>query len=269
MRDLPSGTVTFLFTDIEGSTRLLHEHGEAYVALLAEHRRESARDLHAPRRRRGRYPGRRVLRGLRSGGRRSRGGRGRSGHVDGPVRVRIGIHTGTPTLTPRATSASTSTERRRICAAAHGGQVVLSEATRAALGRRAGPRPRAPPAQGPRRARTPLPARLGDRSRRCGRSTRRTCRPRPVRSSAGARSCSRSPRSIDDARVVTITGAGGSGKTRLALQAAADSVERFGGGVVLGPAGRRQRPHPYRADDRPGRRRPSRPRRPHRREDGC
>src|SRR6478672_1536107 len=40
MRDLPSGIVTFLFTDIEGSTRLLHEHGEGYVDLLAEHRRE-------------------------------------------------------------------------------------------------------------------------------------------------------------------------------------------------------------------------------------
>ena len=39
MRDLPSGTVTFLFTDIEGSTRLLHEHGEGYADLLAEHRR--------------------------------------------------------------------------------------------------------------------------------------------------------------------------------------------------------------------------------------
>ena len=38
--ELPSGTVTFLFTDVEGSTRLLHELGaEAYAAALAEHRR--------------------------------------------------------------------------------------------------------------------------------------------------------------------------------------------------------------------------------------
>ena len=38
-RDLPSGTVTFLFTDIEGSTRLLHELGaDAYSEALAEHR---------------------------------------------------------------------------------------------------------------------------------------------------------------------------------------------------------------------------------------
>ena len=38
-RPLPSGTVTFLFTDVEGSTRLLQEHGPAYAVLLEEHRR--------------------------------------------------------------------------------------------------------------------------------------------------------------------------------------------------------------------------------------
>src|SRR5438034_11825523 len=39
-RELPSGTVTFLFTDVEGSTKLLHELGaEGYAAALAEHRR--------------------------------------------------------------------------------------------------------------------------------------------------------------------------------------------------------------------------------------
>ena len=39
MRELPGGTVTFLFTDIEGSTRLLHELGDRYADVLAEHRR--------------------------------------------------------------------------------------------------------------------------------------------------------------------------------------------------------------------------------------
>ena len=38
MPDLPTGTVTFLFTDIEGSTRLLQQQGERYGHLLAEHR---------------------------------------------------------------------------------------------------------------------------------------------------------------------------------------------------------------------------------------
>ena len=39
MVELPTGTVTFLFTDIEGSTRLLHELGDDYATVLAEHRR--------------------------------------------------------------------------------------------------------------------------------------------------------------------------------------------------------------------------------------
>src|SRR5512132_1853410 len=39
MRRLPTGTVTFLFTDIEGSTKLLHELGDRYADVLADHRR--------------------------------------------------------------------------------------------------------------------------------------------------------------------------------------------------------------------------------------
>jgi class 3 adenylate cyclase len=39
MNELPSGTVTLLFTDIEGSTRLLHELGAGYRDALDEHRR--------------------------------------------------------------------------------------------------------------------------------------------------------------------------------------------------------------------------------------
>ena len=42
-RQLPTGTVTFLFTDIEGSTRLLHELGDAYADVLAEHRQVDLR----------------------------------------------------------------------------------------------------------------------------------------------------------------------------------------------------------------------------------
>src|SRR5215208_6040181 len=39
MADLPSGTVTLLFTDIAGSTQLLHRLGDAYAGMLAEHQR--------------------------------------------------------------------------------------------------------------------------------------------------------------------------------------------------------------------------------------
>ena len=47
-RDLPSGTVTFLFTDVEGSTKLLHELGaEAFAQALGEHRRVLREALNA------------------------------------------------------------------------------------------------------------------------------------------------------------------------------------------------------------------------------
>jgi class 3 adenylate cyclase len=39
LRDLPTGVVTLLFTDVEGSTRLLHELGDDYEEALLEHRR--------------------------------------------------------------------------------------------------------------------------------------------------------------------------------------------------------------------------------------
>jgi hypothetical protein len=62
-RDLPSGTVTFLFTDIEGSTKLLHELGaDGYADALAEHRRVERESFAAHRR--GRHPGRCLLRRL-------------------------------------------------------------------------------------------------------------------------------------------------------------------------------------------------------------
>src|SRR5919204_3755687 len=100
MRELPSGTVTFVFTDIEGSTRLLHELGDDYADALAEHRR--------------------VLRDAfeRHGGVEvdtqgdaffyafasatdavDAAAAAQSALHAGPVRVRMGLHTGAPELT--------------------------------------------------------------------------------------------------------------------------------------------------------------------------
>ena len=103
MAEPPSGTVTLLFTDIEGSTRLLQRAGDAYADLLADHRRllrrrSSARRLES-------IAKATLLRRLRVGARR---GRCRSGGAAGartaPVarrqelRVRMGLHTGEPRL---------------------------------------------------------------------------------------------------------------------------------------------------------------------------
>src|ERR1041385_2119576 len=95
------GTVTFLFTDIEGSTRLLHELGaSAYADVLAEHRR-ALREAVA------RHDGVEVsTRGdaffvafPTAPGAVTAAIEAQQALAAGPVRVRMGIHTGTPHLT--------------------------------------------------------------------------------------------------------------------------------------------------------------------------
>ena len=126
MRELPSGTVTFLFTDIEGSTRLLHEHGDRYAELLSEHRRV-LREAFA------RHGGVEVdtqgdaffvafarASDALAVGRRRRRRRSR----DGPIRVRMGLHTGEPVVTDEGYVGIDVHRAARIAAAGHGGQVL-------------------------------------------------------------------------------------------------------------------------------------------------
>jgi predicted ATPase/class 3 adenylate cyclase len=132
---LPTGTVTFLFTDIEGSTRLLHQLGpDAYAEALAEHRR--------------------ILRGAFA----AEGGVEVDTQGDaflvafptaqgaaqaalaaterlaaGPIRVRMGLHTGSPTLAGEGYVGVDLHRGARVGALAHGGQVLLSPAAAALL----------------------------------------------------------------------------------------------------------------------------------------
>ena len=100
MRQLPSGTVTLLFTDIEGSTRLLEEVGDGYADVLAEHRR-LLRDAFT------RNNGVEVdtqgdaffVAFARATDAMAAAAEGQAALDGGPVRVRIGIHTGEPTVT--------------------------------------------------------------------------------------------------------------------------------------------------------------------------
>jgi class 3 adenylate cyclase len=133
VRELPSGTVTFLFTDIEGSTRLLHAHGGAgYAELLAEHRRV-LRDAFA------RHAGVEVdtqgdaffVAFQRAGD--AVAAAQEIQRAGGTIRVRIGIHTGKPTLSSEGYVGMDVHRAPRMCAAAHGGQVVLSQVTRKGL----------------------------------------------------------------------------------------------------------------------------------------
>ena len=152
MRELPSGTVTFLFTDIEGSTQAA---ARARQSLRVGAGRASARvagRVRGVRRGRGRYAGGRILCAFAwARGRLAAAARDSRRLLDGPIRVRMGLHTGEPIVPRRATSASTSTGplgSRPLGTAARFSLSAVDARTRR-VGRLA--RPRRAPAQGLRR----------------------------------------------------------------------------------------------------------------------
>ena len=237
MRELPTGTVSFVFTDIEGSTKLLHKLGDRYVNALAEHRR-LLREAFA------RHGGVEVdTQGdaffyafQRASDAAAAAWEAQQALADGPIRVRMGIHTGEATLSDEGYVGMDVHEGARICAVTHGGQVVLSERTRAALEQPDGlvdlglhrlkdlGQPRKlyqlgdgdfPPLRSLNATNLPVqPNALVGRERELGELT------------ALVR---------EDGRLVTLTGPGGTGKTRRALQAAAELVDDLKEGVVWVP----------------------------------
>jgi class 3 adenylate cyclase len=130
VRDLPSGTVTFLFTDVEGSTRLSHELRDAYADELDEHRR-IARAAFA------RHGGVEVdtqgdafFVAFRRASDALSAARDLTQALDGPIRVRVGVHTGEPLVTEEGYVGIDVHRAARIAAAGHGGQVLVSQSTR-------------------------------------------------------------------------------------------------------------------------------------------
>ena len=119
MADLPAGTVTFLFTDIEGSTRLLHELGaEGYAAALAEHRR-ALREAFAA------HGGVEVdtqgdaffVAFPTAPEALAAAAEAQAALESGPIRVRIGLHTGTPIVTEEGYVGADVHRAARIAAA--------------------------------------------------------------------------------------------------------------------------------------------------------
>jgi predicted ATPase len=232
--ELPTGTVTFLFTDVEGSTSLLREIGEdAYAAALADHRaviREACVEsggvevdtqgdafffafATAP----GALAAASAFTGRLEG--------------DGVIRVRAGIHTGTPFVGEEGYVGYDLHRAARIAAAGHGGQVLVSASTASLVEAELTD-------LGEHRFKD-----LGERERvfQLGigvfpalRSLYRTNLPVPATPFLGRERelqeiielCSAA-----DTRLVTLTGPGGVGKTRLALQAVAEAAESFPQGV--------------------------------------
>ena len=249
MSELPIGTVTFLFSDVEGSTRLLRQLGPDFHSVLAEHRR--------------------LVRGcIGDNGGHEMATEGDSFFVafgrasdavraavaaqvalsrhpwppDGEVRVRMGIHTGEAALVGDDYVGLAVHQAQRISAAAHGGQTLLSSSTRQLasalpegvslidLGPHAlkdFPTPEHlfqikhadlpssfPPVRTAELGRHNLPVQI----------TRFIGREREIEQLAGM---------VRQNRIVTLTGPGGCGKTRLAIAAGSELVEEFRDGVWI------------------------------------
>src|SRR4051794_20026117 len=235
---LPTGAVTMLFTDIEGSTRLLDELGDGYPAALGEHRRV-LREAFA------RHGGAEVdtqgdaffiafgdateAVAAAIDGQRSLAPTG--------IRVRMGLHVGAPTLTDEGYVGIDVHRAARVAAAAHGRQVVITRPVRERLDDAVELRDLGehrlkdigepewlfqpvipglpvefPPLKSLSTTNLPMPA-----------------RPLIGRSWELASVCGM----LTDGRVVTITGAGGTGKTRLAVEAALEMLDQFPNGVFF------------------------------------
>lgn len=133
---LPSGTVTFLFTDIEGSTRLMQELGDRYVQAQMDHHEILRAAFRSGDGRELRTEGDSFFcvfeSALDACGAAAEAQRGFAAHTwpgDKPIRVRIGLHTGEAPLVGNEYIGLDVHHAARVEAAAHGGQVLLSEAT--------------------------------------------------------------------------------------------------------------------------------------------
>jgi class 3 adenylate cyclase len=137
-RELPDGTVTFAFTDVEASTHLLRQLGERYAEVLAGHRRlirgafgsGSGTEID----RQGdafffAFP--RARDGVAAAVEAQRAHAGATWPDGSLVRVRIGLHTGEPTVGEEGYLGIDVVMAARICKLARGGEVLLSETTRA------------------------------------------------------------------------------------------------------------------------------------------
>src|ERR671919_2066602 len=138
---LPAGTVTFVFSDVEGSTELLKRLGDRYGELLSEHRR-IVREVF------GAHAGVEIdaqgdafffafARARDAVAAAVEAQRAHAEHAwpEGErVRVRMGLHTGEPAVGDEGYLGLDVVRAARICTAGQGGHVLLSETTKALLG---------------------------------------------------------------------------------------------------------------------------------------
>ena len=226
--------MTFLFTDVEGSTRLLHELGsEAYANALAEHRRVIREAIAA-------HGGVEVdtqgdaffIAFPTAPGALAAAAAARDALADGLIHVRTGVHSGAPLVTEEGYVGPDVHRAARIAAAGHGGQILVSASTAALAGgnelRDLGPH-RLKDLSAPERI-----YQLGDGDFPPLKSLHQTNLPIPATPFLGREK--ELPEVLqymarEDVRLLTLTGPGGTGKTRLAAQAAAMASEDYADGV--------------------------------------
>jgi predicted ATPase/class 3 adenylate cyclase len=233
--DLPRGTVTLLFTDIEGSTRLLESLGDLYGEVRAEHRRVVRAAFRA-------HAGVEVdtqgdsffVAFAQATDAVAAAAEIQRALAEGPLRVRIGIHTGEPILDERGYWGLDVNRAARVMAAAHGGQVLISHSTRDLLDcdielRDLGQH-RLKDLTSPVRLFQllieGLPADFPPPRTLEARPNNLPVQPSSLigRERELGQICALLSRA--DVRLLTLTGPGGIGKTRLALQAAAELLDQ-------------------------------------------
>jgi predicted ATPase len=228
---LPSGTVTFLFTDIEGSTKLLHELGpEPYAEQLDLHRRvvRAAYKRHEGVEVDTQGDAFFVAFPTAPGALEA----AREAQAALEIPVRMGIHTGTPLLTSEGYVGHDVHKAARIASAGHGRQILVSAASAALLeadGLRALGEHRLKDLSAPERI-----YQLGDADFPPLKTLYRTNLPIPATPFVG-RERELAELEVflaqEDTRLLTLLGPGGTGKTRLALQAAAAVADNYPDGV--------------------------------------
>ncbi len=248
MTDQASRTLTFLFTDIEGSTRLLQQLGEGYRDVLSTQRAliEGATAAHG-----GDLFGSEgdavfvaftnAAAGIRAAAEAQQALAGRSWPDGVAVKVRMGLHTGQVTALASDYVGLPLHQVARITAAGHGGQVLVSEATRqlagadvAGIGFRDLGEHRLKDLAHPERLYQLLAPGLDEafpplRSL----EVRPNNLPVQLTSFVGRAEIEAASARLRGARLLTLTGPGGTGKTRLALQLAAELGEEFPDGVFF------------------------------------